>query len=174
MSVPVRFRHPQRIFEVEINNTVRWQHKHGQALRTNYARARYATFLDDLFEEVLGRKWERIAPLNISVVQGLARALGIETPIHVASDLPSFPEDPDERLIALTRHFGADVYLAGSGGRSYMDLGKYQRAGIEVRFQEYAHPVYDQCFEGFEPHMSVLDLLLNHGPESLTILRGSP
>jgi hypothetical protein len=62
--------------------------------------------------------------------------------------------------------------LAGSGGRDYMDLDRYERNGIEVHIQEYHHPVYEQRFGTFEPFMSVLDLLFNHGSESLNILRG--
>ena len=87
-------------------------------------------------------------------------------------ELAAFPEDPDERLIAITKHFGADTYLAGGGGRDYMDLDRYERNGIKVLFQEYHHPVYEQRFGAFEPFMSVLDLLFNHGPDSLKILRG--
>jgi hypothetical protein len=53
-----------------------------------------------------------------------------------------------------------------------MDIDRYERNGIKVLFQEYHHPVYEQKFGAFEPFMSVLDLLFNHGPESLGILRG--
>jgi hypothetical protein len=102
----------------------------------------------------------------------LAEILSIATPLYVASELPVFPEHPDERLIAITKHFGADTYLAGGGGRDYMDIDRYERNGIKVLFQEYHHPVYEQKFGAFEPFMSVLDLLFNHGPESLGILRG--
>ena len=53
-----------------------------------------------------------------------------------------------------------------------MDLDLYARSGIVVTFQEYHHPVYDQLFGAFEPCLSVVDLLFNHGEESLKILRG--
>jgi len=55
-----------------------------------------------------------------------------------------FPDDPDERLIAITKHFGAETYLAGSGGHGYMDLEKYERNQVNVVFQEFHHPVYRQ------------------------------
>jgi hypothetical protein len=85
----------------------------------------------------------------------------------------NFPEDPDERLIAITKYFAADTYLAGSGGRDYMDMDKYDRNSIKVLFQDYRHPVYDQLFGDFLPYMSVIDLIFNHGDESLKILRGN-
>jgi hypothetical protein len=83
-----------------------------------------------------------------------------------------FPDDPDERLIAITKHFGAETYLAGSGGHGYMDMEKYERNQVKVDFQEFNHPVYRQLFGDFMPFMSVIDLIFNHGHESLQIIRG--
>jgi hypothetical protein len=54
-----------------------------------------------------------------------------------------------------------------------MDLTKYDRAGIRVLFQDYRHPTYSQLHGAFEPCLSIVDLLYNHGPESLKILRGN-
>jgi len=171
LTVPVLYRFPQLICEVGVNNKERWQHKQRQAILSNYRKASCWPLLGPFFEEIFTREWNTIGELNIHVVQALAALLGIVTPIHVASELPPFPENPDERLIAITRHFGADAYLAGSGGHDYMDMGKYNTAGIKVIFQEYAHPVYGQMFGEFEPFMSVVDLIFNHGAESIEIIR---
>ena len=172
LTVPVTYRFPQRIGEVGINNRERWQHRQRQAILTNYRQAPCWDFPAPLIEELLTPAWERLSLLNIASVAGLAKLLGISTPLFVASELPGFPEDPDRRLIAIVKHFGADTYLAGSGGRDYMDLDLYRQSGINVSFQEYRHPVYEQRFGPFVPFLSVLDLLFNHGPASLTILRG--
>ena len=172
LTVPVTYTFPQRIDEVGINNLDRWQHRQRQALLTNYRKAPFWDPVSSFLEEFLSTTWTHLSPLNVFVVRRMAELLGIDTPVHLASELPAFPEDPDERLIAIARHFGADTYLAGSGGRNYMNLDAYNRAGIRVRFQDYDHPVYTQQFGAFEPFLSTLDLLFNHGSESLAILRG--
>lgn len=172
LTVPVTYRFPQLICEVGVNGCERWQHRQRQALVTNYRRAPHWESLEGFFGDLFSRGWESVAALNIHVVKRLAAILGITTPIHVASGLRPLPEEPDERLIALTKRFGARTYLAGSGGRDYMDLSKYERAGIEVVFQDYRHPRYDQLFGEFESHLSVIDLIYNHGEASLPILRG--
>jgi hypothetical protein len=172
LTVPVTYRFPQRINEVGINNQDRWQHQQRQTILSNYRKAPCWERLAPVIEEILTSAWPHLAPLNIFVVRRLVEILGITTPLYVASELPMFPEDPDERLIAITKHFGADTYLAGSGGRDYMDLDRYAQSGIKLLFQEYHHPVYEQRFGAFEPFMSVLDLLFNHGQDSLKILRG--
>jgi hypothetical protein len=171
LTVPVTYTFPQRIYEVAVNNRDRWQHKQRQAIVSNYRKAPWWESLVPFIEEILTPQWDGLASLNIHAVKRLAEILGIETPLYVASKLPAFPDDPDERLIAITKHFGADTYLAGGGGRSYMDLRRYEQNSIEVIFQEYHHPVYGQLFGPFEPFMSVVDLMFNHGKESLSILR---
>lgn len=172
LTVPVTYRYPQLINEVTINNTVRWQHKQRQAILSNYKKAPYFQFLEPFFEEIFTLSWETISRLNSEMVKKLANLLGLDTPIYIASQLGTFPTDPDERLIAITKHFGADTYLAGSGGSQYMNMDKYEKSGVNVMFQKYEHPVYDQLYGKFEPYMSVIDLIFNHGPESLNILRG--
>jgi hypothetical protein len=172
LTVPVLYRYPQLIQEVTIHNKVPWQRKHSQAIVSNYTKALHYDMLEPLFAEIFSSSWEIISQLNIEIVRRLTRILGIDTPLYVASELGAFPEDPDERLIGIARHFGAEIYLAGAGGREYMDLNKYHKAGVQVIFQEFRHPVYDQLFGEFEPFMSVIDLIFNHGDESLRIIRG--
>jgi hypothetical protein len=63
------------------------------------------------------------------------------------------------------------VYLSGQDGAKYLDLDEFKKEGIQVIFQSYKHPLYPQLFGEFEPYLSVVDLLFNCGPESLSILK---
>ncbi|MGA3206904.1 MAG: WbqC family protein [Syntrophales bacterium] len=173
LTVPVMYHFPQLINEVEINNRERWQNKQQQALISNYKKAPHWNALEPFFTDLFQSQWQTISQLNIYVVKKLVEILGIKTPLHIASEMGKFPEDPDERLIAITKYFGTDTYLAGSGGRNYMDMDRYDRNSIKVLFQDYRHPVYEQLFGDFLPYMSVIDLIFNHGDESLRILRGN-
>jgi len=173
LTVPVLYKFPQRIIEVEVNNREKWQHRQRQSITSNYRKAPYWKKMEPFFESVFSSEWKFISGLNIHVVRELASILGISTPMYVASELGDFPEDPDQRLIAVTSKLGGDTYLAGSGGKDYMNLDLYKDAGVRVIFQEYEHPVYSQLFGDFEPFMSVIDLVMNHGEDSLSILRRS-
>jgi hypothetical protein len=169
--VPVAYRFPQRINQVEINPRTHWAKKHLLALRTNYSQAPYFSDYFDPFEKIVSEAWQEIAALNIRLVEALAELLGSSTPIRLASELGDFPEGPDERLIAICRHLGAEVYLAGMGGKGYMNLERFEKAGIEVRFQEFKHPVYPQLYGDFLPNLSIVDVLFNCGKQSLRIIR---
>lgn len=171
LTVPVMYKYPQLINEVTINNRVNWQHKQRQAILSNYKKATYYDLLEEFSEDIFSSSWQFISQLNMEVIKRLVKMLGIDTPLYIASEIGEFPQDPDERLVAITKHFGADTYLAGMGGRGYMDLDKYSKSGIKVIFQDFKHPVYNQLFGDFEPFMSVIDLIFNHGDKSLMIVR---
>ena len=82
------------------------------------------------------------------------------------------PVDATDKLIRICQEVGADTYLAGQGGRGYQDEGKFNKAGIEVIYNEFRHPKYEQRWEdkGFIQGLSILDLILNNGKESPQIM----
>ncbi|MFO0665267.1 MAG: WbqC family protein [Polyangiaceae bacterium] len=173
LTVPVNYRFPQTLNQVSVNRRDRWQARHRQSIISNYRRAPHWTKLESFFEELFSTDWANLAALNIWVVRRLAKVLGITTPISVSSELATFPSDPDERLIAITKHMGGDTYLAGAGGQAYMQIETYARSGVRLEIQSYPPPKYNQLFGAFQPFMSVIDLVFNHGDESLSILRGN-
>jgi hypothetical protein len=172
VTVPVRHDHGQTIAEVRIDpDQPRWAHKHEQALRTDYGAAAHSAPVLDRLSSLWDRSWELLCDLNIATVEALADLLDVATPRHLASRMESTPDDADDRLISLCRQLGADAYLAGPDGPSYMDMERWEGAGIRVEVQEFVHPEYPQAFAGFEPGLSVVDLICNCGPEALPLLR---
>lgn len=169
LTVPVLYRHPMRIEEVPINNKVDWRRKHLMALVTNYSKAPFFKEYLPALEEVLSRPWELLADLNIAISLALMKALGLERRTVRASSFPC-RDEPTQRLIDLCLALGAESYLSGPQGRGYMDLGKFEEAGVRVIFQDFRHPVYPQLYGEFIPGLSAVDLLFNCGPESLAIL----
>lgn len=171
LTVPVRYRFPQKIIEVSVNEAVQWQHKHIQALVTNYKKAAYFDDYFPVFESTLKHDFENIGDLNIHMITQIREILGMNSkPVVRASGIP-LSDDPTGRLIDICKHFGGDTYLAGQDGANYMDMEQFERNGIRVATQKFNHPVYPQCFGGFQSHMSIVDLIFNCGPESLNIIR---
>ena len=54
---------------------------------------------------------------------------------------------------------------------TYLDETAFQTRGIAVEWQDYRHPIYPQLHGPFVSHLSAIDLLLNVGGESLSIIR---
>ena len=173
LTVPVRFRFPQKLDEVVIADD-RWRRKHRRALEQSYARAPASREEAGLLGRLYGKRWESLVSLNLESVSLLADRFEIRTPLHLCSDFADLPDDhADERLIDLCRRLGADTYLAGSGGQAYMDLSRWERAGIRVRFQKFRHPIYAQPHGAFVPSLSAVDLLFNCGPQGFALVRRS-
>lgn len=159
-----------RIADIEVARREKWQRKHWETIRQSYRRAPYFEHHEPFLSECFSRDWVRLSPLLDFLTEYLLHSLGITTPLVRSSALP-VSADKSDLVLQICCEVGAQVYISGPFGRDYLDLASFERAGIEVRFQNYQHPSYTQLHPGFEPYMSVIDLLLNHGPDSLGILR---
>jgi hypothetical protein len=173
LTVPVRYRFPEKINEVRINNTTQWSKKHLQAIKTNYSRAPYFKEYISIFEDTFSRDWELISGLNIHLIECLKDALQMKEKKTIISSELTLREDPTDRLIDICKELGADTYLAGQGGANYMDAIRFEKNGLNVIMQEFKHPVYPQLFGDFQSHMSIVDLLFNCGPESMDMIRSA-
>ncbi|HLG71773.1 MAG TPA: WbqC family protein [Chloroflexota bacterium] len=171
LTVPVlsKGRFGQAIAEVEINQSVDWQRKHLAAVQLSYGRAPHFERYWPPLAQQYSLHWARLAELNESLIRLLAGMLGIQTTIVRSSSVP-VNGAKTEMLLGLCQHFGATVYLSGISGRDYLDCEAFRGAEIEVRFQDFRHPVYEQRYKPFIPAMSAADLLFNCGPHSLDIL----
>jgi len=80
-------------------------------------------------------------------------------------------EEPTDRLIDLCHAVGASGYLSGAGGEQYLNVTRFESAGLRLEIQQFQHPMYRQVYEPFMPAMSAIDLLFCCGSEALTRLR---
>ncbi len=174
LTVPILFklREAPRVCDVTIARNVQWRKKHLRSLHLNYAKAPYYKKYIDIFEEIYSREWVYLAELDIYCISQLAWCLGInEKPVIRSSSL-NIQGDTLERLVRVCQHFEADIFYEGAAGRNYIDTHYFAKQGITVQYQNYHHPVYNQLYGEFVPYLSVIDLLFNHGDESLSILLG--
>lgn len=169
LTVPVSYRFPMRIDEVGVNNQSNWRRKHVQTLTASYGKAPHFDDTMAGLSTIYDRAWDRLTDLNTACVLELIKSLEIDTPVKYARDF-DLPEDPTGRLVELCRELGGTTYLSGSGGRDYLDTAPFEAAGIDVVFQSYDHPTYPQLHGDFEPYLSIVDLLMNCGPDSPNIL----
>ncbi len=173
LTVPVRAhgRMGQRINEVEIADGVPWTRKHLQTIEQLYAQSPHrAAYLPEL-SELLQRKWERLADLDIELSRLMCHWFGLSRTMHRASEL-DIHGDRNTRLLALCKYFGADTYLSGDAAKDYLDVELFEENDVRVVWQSFKHPEYPQLHGDFIPYLSALDLLLNVGDDSRLVLSG--
>lgn len=156
--------------EIEINNTVSWQTKHLKSITQNYLKAPFFDKYIGQLEDILKQSWRFLIDLDMALIRMLMDQLGIQANLFFSSDLGIGRMEKTERLVEICRYFGADTFLEGDAGRNYIDESLFQRAGIQLEFHQYQHPVYCQLYGDFIPYMSVIDLIFNHGEDALGIL----
>jgi WbqC-like protein family len=155
LTVPVltKGRSTQTIDEVTIRAEDSWRRKHhGPALEDLYAAA--------------GRS---LADFNIAVIGWLAGVFGLERRFVRASAL-GVKGKRSELLLAICQALDATEYLSGVSGRDYLDESRFRAASIAVRYQDFHHPEYRQCYAPFVSHMSAVDLVFNVGDGALDVI----
>jgi hypothetical protein len=171
ITIPVKYRFGEKINQVKIDNTGHWRKEHYNSLIINYGKAPYFREYEPFFKDAYERTWEYLVDINIYFIEFIVRALGLQSKLIRSSRL-GVRENRSERLAAICKKVGARTYLSGEGAREYLDLSVFAENNIEVIFQNYCPPVYRQAYQGFEPFMSVVDLLFNYGSKSLALLKG--
>ncbi len=165
----------RNISEVLVDNASDWPRQHLQSIKTSYGHAEYFDRYFPFFENLYSRRWERLIDINIEVIKHFLGELGIATPLYYGSALGVTSKKTD-RIIEICGKLGGDTYLSGSGGKDYLEDGKFAARGIKLLYQEFRHPVYRQQFmkDGgdFMPYLSIVDLVMNEGPRSAEILKG--
>jgi len=171
LTVPVHAPHGTPIPAVTIAEGQAWRRRHARSIEAAYADAPGLPRFGDGLAALYAREWPTLAPLAEASAAWLATGFGIATPTRRASELATTSSDPTGRLVAICRAVGADTYLAGRDGVTYMDLAQFEAAGITVQVQAYEHPAYPQRHGAFVANLSGLDLLLNAGEAGLAVLR---
>jgi hypothetical protein len=158
------------ISDIEIDNSLPWARKHWKTLQISYQRAphfsRYADFFEDVY---LRRRWSKLIDLNGAMLAWFLDTLGLKVPVRSAAEY-RFQGAKSELVLDMCVQLGADTYIFGAQGRDYADVEAFRAKRVQPVFQNYRHPHYRQMGREFVPHLSVVDLLFNCGPDSLGIL----
>jgi WbqC-like protein family len=175
LTVPVSYTFGQKILDVAIDHSTPWAQKQIRAIESWYRRAHHFERYSGDLAAILGKRHARLVDLDIELTVWLQNQIGLHVKLLRSSELPIASQDRQLKLIELCKSLGCDTFYEGNAGQSYMDVGLFRAHGVEVEFQQYSHPYYPQLWskeQGFISHLSVIDLLFNHGPDSLAILTG--
>ena len=164
----------QRIDEVRVDDGQPWREKLLRTVEHNYRRTDAYDEVYPLVRDALEHPNDRLAALNEHGVRVIARALGLDESKFVGSSTLGPSAHATDLLIELTKAVGGTAYLAGNlAGSTYQEDEKFALAGIELRSQRFEHPSYAQPGDEFVPGLSVVDALMNIGPERTRVLLGT-
>jgi hypothetical protein len=173
LSIPVR-REEARLQQIDQTRFVdqTWRKKHQRALEMSYRRApHFDQVWAELVEPIFRIETDLLSELCIESMTRIATYLGIEREVHRSSQLTDIQtEDATERLLLICKRFGGTDYVSGKGGMRYIQHDRFEAASLRVSYMDYALAPYPQLHGEFNPYVSIVDLLVNRGPEASSYL----
>lgn len=163
VSCPVLREHGvQSIDTVRMNEARPWRDEMRQILRSNYASASHFDRTYPVVDELLAHPTDRLADFNVNAIRTFASVLGCEAKIVRQSELAPIGAAGTERLVAICKAVGADVYLSGDGSGGYLEEAVFARSGVALQYQRFSEPPFDDP-SGFVPGLSIIDRLMHIG-----------
>lgn len=176
LTVPVSHRGDLRPYsEIPIDNRQAWAHKHWKTIDVAYHSAPFmADYAPEFMKLFADYTWPTIADLNEACLKIFANALQLSTRIVRASRLPVTRDglNTADYILAILKELGATDYVSGQGAGTQRHVAPdyFESQGVKVWFYEFASPVYRQLWGDYVADLSALDVLLNCGPETASLL----
>lgn len=153
LTIPITGGREQKTLmkDVLIDNSVNWQIKHWRSLTSSYSKAPYFEFYAEEVKSLIFGKEEFLLAFNMKALDWVLKVLKIEL------------------LLGLTE----------GSTRNYEGEEDFRNYFLPKSFQQTtkgSFPHYSQVFEdrfGFQPNLSILDLIFCEGPNAIHLLQQS-
>lgn len=172
VTIPVfQKRLHQKISETEVS-TSHWGIKNWNSIKANYAKAPHFKTYAMIFEEFyFNFKGTLLSEINVTILKLICDILTINTKITNSADY-ELKGDPTERLVNLCKQTKATHYLSGPSAKNYLRENVFKEEGFEIEWMNYdKYPEYPQQYPPFVHYVSIVDLLFNVGPASLSYMK---
>ncbi len=157
------------IRNLRIDSTHSWQKKHHKSIFVSYKNAPYFEHYWPVLEPLFCRDYFSYMELFHEVISSLLSILKIAPKFVYSSNL-QLEGSREAQILALLRKESCRGYLIEAESESYFNCSALEKNGYSCEKILMEQPFYIQQFQGFEPNLSVLDLLMNMGPETKSFL----
>lgn len=168
LTIPVEVarKYYQKIKDTVISNQD-WNRAHWMTICSNYARARYfGDYRAQLESLYLDSSDTHLSAVNYKFLTTICAILDIPTKLSWSMDY-HLMEGRSERLIDICHQAHADEYISGPAAKDYLDEELFKQARIKLTYMNYSgYLEYSQLFPPFEHSVSIIDLILNEGPNA--------
>ena len=138
----------------------KWSIMHFESIEGWYKKAPYFSTYEEDLRKIYKKEYDKLIDLNMNLIYFLIKAFDIDTKIVYSSSF-GFKSRSTQKIVDKVKALEGDIYLSGPSGHNYLDMSLF--TDIKVEFQDFKHPVYPQCYPGFEPNMAAIDALFNVG-----------
>ena len=179
LTIPVIGKSERRKFnEIQIKDNG-WNEKHLNNIKNFYGKTKYFNDYYPDLEKFYTTTYDKLIDLNMDMNKWFFKLLDINTEIKYSSQICYYQDvfklnelKGLDKIIHILKQTNTTQYITskGPGASRYIDEKVFKDSNIELIWNEYKHPTYNQQFGDFIPYMSILDLLFNEGPNSKNII----
>ena len=76
----------------------------------------------------------------------------------------------DKKVLDICTRLGANDYYNAIGGKELYDADSFQSRGIRLHFLKTEYVEYEQVNSGFVSNLSIIDVMMCNGKESIKLL----
>ena len=113
---------------------------------------------------------DSLVSLNVSALNLVCGYLEIPFSYQICSELAlHYPSNlgPGDWAPHICEKLGATEYVNPIGGMKLFDTSVFQQRGIKLYFSEFNEFKYKTLPYGYEPHLSILDVMMWNAPEDI-------
>lgn len=146
LSLPVKCKHVQThktaIKNISLADDSALK-KHLTTLKHRYGKTPGWKLLKDQLYDIYTKDHLNLVSINHDLLNLTLSSYQITTPVINASDLNVSGQKSD-LILSILKEVKADHYLSGKGAKSYMEDTLFTEANINVSYQDFIHPTYNQ------------------------------
>lgn len=133
-----------------------------------YRAAPHFTATMQLIDEILSFGDANVARFNTHLLTRVARHLGIDTPVRIASSIEKNHDLAGESLVIdICQRLGATGYINPIGGLALYHPARFAAQGLTLRFLQPEVPAYPQYGLTPVPSLSIIDVLMFNTPDDV-------
>ena len=167
LTVPVKNEHltSKKISEVEIDYSHDWVKKHLSSIKNVYGKSQYFNDYYPDLERILLSKPKFLFELNMLLFKYLLKILSITTKLKFRSDYKNLSKEKSQSLLEICQEENTSVYLTGPRAQDYLRMDIFKDNKIEVEYQNYSYPSYQQKGDDYVDKLSVIDAIFMLGAQ---------
>ena len=152
--------HKLPVSEIKVDYSTPWLQQHERAIVSAYRTSAYFEYYQDELFGILESRPERLFDLNMALIRFFIEKTGIKVDLRITED------------------FSRDAVLVSSDGQQIAcdDLREkiHPKRPNDILHDLELEKPYFQVFSrkyGFQPDLSIMDLLFNEGPDSILYIK---
>ena len=152
------------ITDIRISNHGNWRHLHWNALMSAYGDSPFFDYYVDDIRPFFEQRWENLFDFNMAITHKLCELLDIHPTIQFTDNYTATSQDSSTSNTSISSTTSSSFFL------DYREVIRPKNPLPDPDFtpRNY-YQVYQQKW-GFQPNLSILDLLFNMGNESILYL----